>query len=59
MRVRVTIEYDYEDPEAFTPEDEAKLWESGSIDYLWLQRKRMKRSDEGSNLSVKAEKIAD
>lgn len=53
MRVRVTIEYDYEDPDAFTPEEEAKHWLEGGVDCPVIM-------DDGNacNLTVKAEKIS-
>lgn len=52
MRIRVTIEYDYEDPDAFTPENEAKYWETGGIDCLTIN------NSNGVNLTVKAEQIS-
>lgn len=53
MRVRVTIEYDYEDPDAFTPEEEAKHWKEDGISCTIL-------ADDGNdcNLTVKAEQIS-
>lgn len=52
MRVRVTIEYDYEDPDAFSPEEEAAHWKDGGIDCETLN------DGEGANLTVKAEQIS-
>jgi hypothetical protein len=51
MCVRVTIEYDYEDPDAFDPEEEARHWKEGGIDVATLN------DGDGVNLTVKAEKI--
>lgn len=52
MRVRITIEYDYEDPDAFTPEDEANHWKTGGIDMPALE------DGNGCNATVKAEVIS-
>lgn len=53
MRVRVTMEYDYEDPEAWGEDTEADFWRKGEIDCPTLE------DGEGVNLTVKAEKISD
>lgn len=49
MRVRVTIEYDYEDPDEFTPEGEVDHWKNGRVDC---------RDGSELNMTVKAEKIS-
>lgn len=52
MRVRVTIEYDYEDPSAFDPILEGKHWMEGGIDCPTLN------DGDGCDVSVKAEQIS-
>lgn len=53
MRVRVTIEYDYEDPDAFAVEDEISHWRTGSIDVPTLD------DGTGSNCTVTCIDITD
>lgn len=51
MRVRVILEYDYEDPDAWDPVEEAKHWTEGGIDCPTLN------DGTGCNLTVKAEEL--
>lgn len=53
MRIRVTIEYDYEDPDAFSPEEEADYWRRGGISCPELEE-----MEDEINLSVRAEVAA-
>lgn len=52
MRVRVTIEYDYEDPEAYDEVTEVAFWRKAEIDCPTLD------DGDGCNLTVKAEQIS-
>jgi len=53
MRVRVTIEYDYEDPDAYQEQDEINFWATGDIDVPTLN------DGAGCKCIVKCEVVAD